>query len=157
MSIAARVSSTSAGDGVWQSAGPMPWWTLEWRPTAALLGSLLVILLVLPLIHHDLQRLNAIIDEYGLGTAFGNMMQKRYLVSTKFVKNSASEAERKKFLAMVDLFKKYSDQYDVDYLLMAAQGLQESGLEQSVRSQVGAVGGIGAGGACVAVIGPVPG
>ncbi|HXW09691.1 MAG TPA: transporter substrate-binding domain-containing protein [Steroidobacteraceae bacterium] len=86
------------------------------------------------------QGLNVIIDEYGLGTVFGNMMQKRYLVSTKFVKNSASEAERKKFLAMVDLFKKYSDQYDVDYLLMAAQGFQESGLDQSVRSQVGAVG-----------------
>jgi len=84
--------------------------------------------------------LNAIIDKYGLGTAFGNMMEKRYLQSTKFVKDATSEAERKKFLAIVDLFKKYSDQYDLDYLLMAAQGYQESGLNQSVKSQVGAVG-----------------
>ena len=41
---------------------------------------------------------------------------------------------------MTELFKKYSDQYDMDYLLMAAQGFQESGLDQSVKSRVGAVG-----------------
>jgi membrane-bound lytic murein transglycosylase MltF len=84
--------------------------------------------------------LNVIVDEYGLGTAFGNMMEKRYLVSTKYVKDATSEAERAKFLQMVELFRKYSDQYDVDYLLMAAQGFQESGLDQSVKSRVGAVG-----------------
>ena len=84
--------------------------------------------------------LNAIIDEYGLGTTFGNMMQKRYLQSTKYVQSAASEAERQKFLQLTELFRKYSDQYDVDYLLMAAQGYQESGLDQSVRSRVGAIG-----------------
>lgn len=84
--------------------------------------------------------LNAIIDEYGLGTTFGNMMQKRYLQNTKYVQNAASEAERQKFLQLTELFRKYSDQYDVDYLLMAAQGYQESGLDQSVRSKVGAIG-----------------
>ena len=84
--------------------------------------------------------LNAIIDEYGLGTAFGNMMEKRYLQSTKYVKGATSEAERKKFLEMVELFQKYGDQYDVDYLLVAAQGFQESGLDQGVKSQVGAIG-----------------
>jgi membrane-bound lytic murein transglycosylase MltF len=84
--------------------------------------------------------LNAIIDQYGLGTTFGNMMQKRYLQSTKYVKDATSEAERQKFLAMTELFKKYADQYQLDYLLMAAQGFQESGLDQSVRSPVGAIG-----------------
>jgi len=84
--------------------------------------------------------LNAIIKKHGLGTAFGNMMQKRYLQSTKYVKNAASEAERRKFLQLADLFRKYSDQYGLDYLLIAAQGYQESGLSQSVRSPVGAIG-----------------
>lgn len=84
--------------------------------------------------------LNGMIDKYGLGTAFGNMMEKRYLQSTKYVKNATSDAERRKFLAIVDLFKKYGEKYDVDYLLMAAQGFQESGLDQSVKSRVGAVG-----------------
>jgi membrane-bound lytic murein transglycosylase MltF len=84
--------------------------------------------------------LNYIIAKYGLGSAFGNMMQKRYLQSTKYARNATSEAERQKLLAMVELFKKYGDQYDMDYLLMAAQGYQESQLDQSVKSRVGAIG-----------------
>ena len=84
--------------------------------------------------------LNAFLAKFGLGTAFGNMMEKRYLVSTKFAKQATSEAERKKFLAMAEFFKKYSAQYQLDYLLMAAQGYQESQLNQDAKSQVGAVG-----------------
>ena len=38
------------------------------------------------------------------------------------------------------MFKKYGAQYDVDYLLMAAQGYQESTLDQEVKSPVGAIG-----------------
>ena len=41
---------------------------------------------------------------------------------------------------MVELFKKYGAQYNVDYLLMAAQGYQESTLDQKVKSPVGAIG-----------------
>ena len=84
--------------------------------------------------------LNAIIAEYGLGTAFGNILEKRYLQDTKYVKNATSEAEIRKFQQIAELFKKFSDQYGMDYLLMAAQGFQESGLDQSVKSKVGAVG-----------------
>jgi len=84
--------------------------------------------------------LNMFLAKYGLGTAFYNMMQKRYLVSTRFVKNAASEAERQKFLAMTEFFKKYSDEYQLDYLLMAAQGYQESQLNQDAKSAVGAIG-----------------
>jgi membrane-bound lytic murein transglycosylase MltF len=84
--------------------------------------------------------LNAIIDNYGLGTAFGNTIEKRYLQSTRFVRNATSEAERRKFLELVELFKKYSAEYQLDYLLMAAQGYQESTLDQGVRSPVGAIG-----------------
>jgi membrane-bound lytic murein transglycosylase MltF len=84
--------------------------------------------------------LNAVIAKHGLGATFGNVIQKRYLQSTKYVRNASSEAERKKFLEVVELFKKYSERYDVDYLLLAAQGFQESGLDQSVTSPAGAVG-----------------
>jgi membrane-bound lytic murein transglycosylase MltF len=83
---------------------------------------------------------NAFLANHGLGTSFGNMMEKRYLVSTAFVKQATSEAERKKFSELVRLFKKYGNQYQVDYLLMAAQGYQESGLDHDARSQVGAIG-----------------
>jgi membrane-bound lytic murein transglycosylase MltF len=56
------------------------------------------------------------------------------------VKNATSEKERKKFLALLDLFKTYGDRYKFDYLLMAAQGYQESRLEQNAKSHVGAIG-----------------
>jgi membrane-bound lytic murein transglycosylase MltF len=84
--------------------------------------------------------LNAFLEKYGLGTAFGNTIERRYLMSTTLAKNATSEAERKKFLALVGFFKKYSDQYQLDYLLMAAQGYQESQLDQNAKSDVGAVG-----------------
>jgi membrane-bound lytic murein transglycosylase MltF len=84
--------------------------------------------------------LNGFIAKNGLDSAIGRILSKRYLESTRFVKNAASEAERKKFLAMVELFRKYGDQYKFDYLLMAAQGYQESRLDQGAKSQVGAVG-----------------
>ncbi|MGH9969171.1 MAG: transglycosylase SLT domain-containing protein [Pyrinomonadaceae bacterium] len=77
---------------------------------------------------------------WGLGTAFGNMIRKRYLESTKFVKNATAPAERQKFDSMVALFRKYGAQYDLDYLLMGAQAYQESRLDHNARSRVGAIG-----------------
>ena len=46
----------------------------------------------------------------------------------------------KRYKQVVDLFRKYGDQYSLDYLLVLAQGYQESRLKQSARSPVGAVG-----------------
>jgi membrane-bound lytic murein transglycosylase MltF len=83
---------------------------------------------------------NAFIKKIGAGSMNGNMLTKRYLSSTKFVKNSSSEAELKRFQQIVEFFRKYGGQYKVDFLLMAAQGFQESGLDQNVKSPVGAIG-----------------
>jgi membrane-bound lytic murein transglycosylase MltF len=84
--------------------------------------------------------INTWIKEYGPRTTFGNVMDKRYLQDASYAKNATSEAERKKFESLVTLFRKYGEQYDIDYLLMAAQGYQESGLDHSARSPVGAIG-----------------
>jgi len=70
----------------------------------------------------------------------GNAIFAKYLKNTKYVKDATSEQERKKFLQLVDYFKKYGSQYNVDWLLMAAQGYQESQLNQQARSRVGAIG-----------------
>jgi membrane-bound lytic murein transglycosylase MltF len=83
---------------------------------------------------------NAFIARHPLGSTSYNVLFQKYLKNTKFVKNAASEAELRKFRQMVEFFKTYSDKYDMDYLLMAAQGFQESQLNQSVKSKVGAVG-----------------
>ena len=75
-----------------------------------------------------------------MGTAIGNQLLTRYLKNLKYVKNAASEEERKKFQALVQYFQKYGDQYNVDWLLMGAQGYQESQLNQNAKSAVGAIG-----------------
>jgi membrane-bound lytic murein transglycosylase MltF len=89
-------------------------------------------------------RLKAVINEFVKGhkegSLIGNMMLKRYLKSTRYVNNSLSREKLQKFEQMVNLFKRYADQYDFDYLMMAAQAYQESGLDQSRKSQAGAVG-----------------
>jgi membrane-bound lytic murein transglycosylase MltF len=85
-------------------------------------------------------QLNGFIAQNGLNSAIGAVMNKRYLKNTDYVKNAASEAERKKFLDMVALFRKYGGEYQFDYLLMAAQAYQESRLNQDAKSHVGAVG-----------------
>ena len=80
------------------------------------------------------------IKKHGKGDAFRNTIEQRYLQSVKYVKNAAADAERKKLEAVAEIFKKYGAQYQVDYLLMAAQGYQESTLDQQVKSPVGAIG-----------------
>jgi len=84
--------------------------------------------------------INAFLAKYPEGSATRNMLFQKYLKSTKFVKNAAASGERKKFQEMVRFFKAYSEKYDMDYLLMAAQGYQESQLNQNAKSHVGAVG-----------------
>ena len=86
------------------------------------------------------EAVNQWIRKHGKGDAFRNVVERKYLESTKYVKNAAADAERKKLTAVVELFKKYGSQYELDYLLMAAQGYQESTLDQSVKSPVGAIG-----------------
>jgi membrane-bound lytic murein transglycosylase MltF len=95
-------------------------------------------------IRKDSPELKKTLDEFVAGhrkgTLLGNVIFKRYLVDAKYVNDAASEAERKKLSAVAKYFQKYGDQYDVDWLLMAAQGYQESRLNQSVKSPVGAIG-----------------
>jgi membrane-bound lytic murein transglycosylase MltF len=86
------------------------------------------------------ETVNAWLAKHGEGDAFRNVIERRYLQSVKYAKNAAADTERKKFQAVVGLFKKYGTQYDLDFLLMAAQGYQESTLDQDVKSPVGAIG-----------------
>ena len=74
------------------------------------------------------------------GTLLGNMLIKRYLQDTKYVKNALADEDRQRLDEVIDLFQKYGDQYTFDYLMVAAQAYQESGLDQSVVSRAGAIG-----------------
>jgi len=64
----------------------------------------------------------------------------RYLKSTKWVKGATSKEDLERFEKTIELFKKYGDKYEMDYLLLMAQGYQESELRQEARSPVGAIG-----------------
>ena len=74
------------------------------------------------------------------GTLTGNVLLKKYLGTTKYARNAFEEQDLARFKELVGLFQKYADQYRFDWLLVAAQGYQESRLDQSVRSPVGAIG-----------------
>ncbi len=89
-------------------------------------------------------QLKAAVDDFvsrhKKGTATGNELLRYYLKNPQYLKNAASEAERRKFLTLIDFFRKYGDRYQVDWLMMAAQGYQESQLDHAAKSKVGAIG-----------------
>jgi membrane-bound lytic murein transglycosylase MltF len=89
-------------------------------------------------------RLKQVVDEFvesrAAGTSFGNTLIRRYLKDTEWVKGSTSKEEIEKFRGLIAIFQKYGAQYDFDYLMLAAQGYQESGLNQDMKSPGGAVG-----------------
>lgn len=84
--------------------------------------------------------LDAFTEKNKIGSSFGNQKLQTYLKSIKWVKNSTDPTELKKFHALADVFQKYSSQYQIDWLLMTAQGYQESRLDQNKKSKVGAIG-----------------
>ena len=84
--------------------------------------------------------LDAFTATHKIGTSFGNQKLQTYLKSVKWVKAATNPQEIEKFNAMAGIFQQYGDQYKIDWLLMTAQGYQESKLDQNVKSRVGAVG-----------------
>jgi membrane-bound lytic murein transglycosylase MltF len=84
--------------------------------------------------------LNAFINEHRDPTSFGATIRWRYFVDKRIVKNALDENEARKFVAVIDLFRRYGAQYNFDYLMIAAQAYQESQLDQSCRGAAGGVG-----------------
>jgi membrane-bound lytic murein transglycosylase MltF len=84
--------------------------------------------------------INGFLKTHSQGTAFGNQLISKYTGSTYMLKQAASAESMKRFEQTAGIFRKYSDTYGMDYLLMMAEGFQESGLNQQAKSSVGAVG-----------------
>ncbi|MEG2040343.1 MAG: transglycosylase SLT domain-containing protein, partial [Hafnia sp.] len=85
-------------------------------------------------------KLDPFCASHKLGSSFGNQQIYKYLRSVKWVKSATSEKELTKFAQVTAIFQKYGKQYSVDWLLMVAQGYQESQLDQTKRSHSGAIG-----------------
>lgn len=84
--------------------------------------------------------LAAFVKTHKMGTTFGNSLRNKYVTNSKKLFKATSEAEMKKFRDTVTLFQKHAATYQFDYLMLMAQGFQESQLNQSARSHRGAVG-----------------
>ena len=87
-----------------------------------------------------LAEINQCAKKYGEGSSFAAEVMRKYYGSTAILKNAYSKESQAEFERIIGIFKKYSDQYGFDYLLMAAQGFQESRLKQATHSPRGAVG-----------------
>ena len=93
-------------------------------------------------IRPDIPQLKEALDSFArshrLGTPFGNALRVRYVTqSGKRLRNPTREAEMRKFESLVALFQKHAMTYDFDYLMLMAQGFQESRLNQAARSPMG--------------------
>ncbi|MEO1204201.1 MAG: lytic transglycosylase F [Pseudomonadota bacterium] len=92
----------------------------------------------------DSPELAAVIDsflrEYGRGTLVGNDTYNRYLDSAERVRCSERGISNERLAKLAEHFQQYGEQYDFDWLMLAAQGLQESGLRHNRKSPAGAVG-----------------
>lgn len=86
------------------------------------------------------EAVNRFIRENGKGTRMGNILYNRYLKNSKYIQNALNPRAQERFRDTEALFQKYGNEYDLDWLLLAAQGFQESRLQQEVVSSAGAVG-----------------
>jgi len=86
------------------------------------------------------QRLDVFIEKNRGGTMTGNVILKRYLQNTRWARGATSKDDLRRFNELIGYFKKYATEYDFDWLMLAAQGYQESRLDQKTRSPVGAIG-----------------
>ncbi len=84
--------------------------------------------------------INAFVKTAKKGTLLGNTVLKRYFRNTEWVENALGKDELAKFDSLIGYLKTYAGQYDFDWLMIGAQAYQESRLDQSKRSPVGAVG-----------------
>ena len=84
--------------------------------------------------------LDTFLKENREGTLFGNIIRNRYIRDFNWTENAMGATELSRYHKLSALFRKYGTDYGMDPTLLAAQGFQESRLDQSVRSPAGAIG-----------------
>jgi membrane-bound lytic murein transglycosylase MltF len=95
-------------------------------------------------IHKDRPKLAQIIrdfdSDYARKQGTYEYRLKRAMQQVKQLKDPSQSADWKRFEQTVGLFRRYGERYGFDPLMLAAQGYQESQLNQNAKSQVGAIG-----------------
>jgi len=95
-------------------------------------------------VRKETPKLREVVDEF-LRTrvrdkSFGRTLFRRYYRDGKWVRNARADEDELRFRAVVDHFREYGNRFDLDYLLLTAQGYQESRLDPKARNPSGAVG-----------------
>jgi membrane-bound lytic murein transglycosylase MltF len=92
----------------------------------------------------DSPQLEAIVNEFWVNFVkkhgLQHARQKQYANRIRQLKDPTGSADWKRFSETLALFRKYGEKYGFDPLMLAAQGYQESGLDQNAKSHVGAIG-----------------
>jgi membrane-bound lytic murein transglycosylase MltF len=95
-------------------------------------------------IRKDSPKLAAEIDDFfrnwAMKQGVADYRMRVYMSKIKELKDPTGRAEYKRFEETLAFFKKYGNKYGFDPLMLAAQGYQESQLNQNAKSNVGAIG-----------------
>lgn len=87
-----------------------------------------------------METVNGFMNVARQGTQLGNILINRYFKDEDRVRSALDPDALSRFEEVIGFIREHADKYDFDALLIAAQGYQESGLDQKKRSHVGAVG-----------------
>lgn len=87
-----------------------------------------------------LEAANTFLRKARKGTTLGNILLKRYIGDADWIDNALAEDGWHRHGEVIDLIKKYAGEYEFDWLIITAQGYQESKLDQSKVSAAGAIG-----------------
>ena len=92
----------------------------------------------------DSPQFAAVIDrflrKYGRGTLVGNDTYNRYLSNAARVRCSHTSKALEEMQDLIGVFQQYGADFGFDWLMLAAQAFQESGLKQNRKSPAGAIG-----------------
>jgi membrane-bound lytic murein transglycosylase MltF len=95
-------------------------------------------------IRKDSPKLQSEIDDFfrnwAMKQGVADYRMNSYMKRVKELRDPTASAEYKRFKSTLALFEKYGKKYNFDPLMLAAQGYQESQLNQNARSRVGAIG-----------------
>jgi membrane-bound lytic murein transglycosylase MltF len=84
--------------------------------------------------------LNEFYAQFAKKQGGASRLQAQYMKTIKALNNAGASDDQKRFGDLLAYFQKYGKQYKFDPLMLAAQGYQESTLNQDAKSHVGAIG-----------------
>jgi membrane-bound lytic murein transglycosylase MltF len=87
-----------------------------------------------------LNKLNAFAAKHGQGTLMGNILFNRYYKDAKWIVNPLTDDTMQRLQRYEAAFREYGKKYDISWVMLSAQGFQESRLDQRKVSRSGAVG-----------------